>query len=166
MKYCLNKQGALLVYKNMILPLLEYGDIFLSSLSVATRKKLQVMQNKALRIALNSRNQESTADLHKLAKLSKLKDRRKMHVLQFMFKKKNEIKLLARKPVGRTTRSSGKILFKLRKPVTEKYKRCISYSGHKSWNQLPSGIQTIENLLCFKYRIKTIFDSVPKGPDS
>ena len=84
MKYCLNKQGALLVYKNMILPILEYGDIFMSSLSVATRKKLQVMQNKALRIALNSHNQESTAELHKLAKLSKLKVRRKLHVLQFL----------------------------------------------------------------------------------
>ena len=74
-------------------------------------------------------------------------------------KKRAKTKLLARKPVGRTTRSSGKILFKLKKPVTEKYKRCISYSGHKNWNQLPSGIQNIENLLCFKYRVKTIFDT-------
>ena len=42
----LNKQAAILVYKNMILPIMEYGNIFLSSLSVTTKKKLQTMQNK------------------------------------------------------------------------------------------------------------------------
>ena len=48
----LTKKAALLVYKNMILPILEYGDIFLHSASQKIRKKLQTLQNKALKCAL------------------------------------------------------------------------------------------------------------------
>ena len=40
------------IYKHMILPILEYGDIFLHSATQKIRKKLQTLQNKALRCAL------------------------------------------------------------------------------------------------------------------
>ena len=33
-----------MIYKNMILPILEYGDVFIHSASKETRKKLQVLQ--------------------------------------------------------------------------------------------------------------------------
>ena len=45
MRTFLNDKAALMVYKNMLLPILEYGDIFLSATSAANRKKLQVLQN-------------------------------------------------------------------------------------------------------------------------
>ena len=47
MRYFLNKKSALMIYKNMILPILEYGDNFASCLPKQTRKNLQIMQNKA-----------------------------------------------------------------------------------------------------------------------
>ena len=156
MRYCLNKKAMTLIYKNMILPILEYGNIFLSSLSKGTQKAMQVLQNKALKIALNLRHREKTNFIHKEASLDKLEVRRKIHTLQFVFKRKNQLHLLVRFPVGRITRSSKKIKFKLRKPVTEKYKASLSYKGFKLWNQLPASIQTIEDIKCFKHKIKTL----------
>ena len=49
----ITKKAAILIYKNMILPILEYGDIFLHSASQKIRKKLQTLKNKALRCALD-----------------------------------------------------------------------------------------------------------------
>ena len=156
MRYFLNKRAAILIYKNMILPILEYGDIFATSLTKHTRKKLQIMQNKALRIALKQRNGDSSKILHKEAKLQKLNVRRKVHVLQFVYRKKQDKTLLVRAPTGRVTRSGKKINFKLRKPNTEKYKSSISYYGFKLWNQLPLALQNIDEAICFKYRVKAL----------
>ena len=94
MRYFLTKKAALLVYKNMILPILEYGDIFLSSLSRTTKRKLQTLQNKALRIALSYRGTEDTEHLHQEAKILKLDKRRKIHSLEFIFRKKKFTSLL------------------------------------------------------------------------
>ena len=156
MRYFLNQKAALLVYKNMILPILEYGDIFANSLSKATRGKLQTMQNKALRLALNKRDRGESEALHKETRLQKLNLRRKVHVLQFVFKRKHVNSLLTRAPTGRITRSAKKINFLLRKPNTEKYKTSISYSGFKLWNQLPLPLQNIDDPNCFKHRIKSL----------
>ena len=157
MRSFLTKKAALLVYKNMILPLLEYGDIFLSSLSQNTKNKLQVLQNKGLRLALLADKRESTKPLHEEATLQKLKVRRKVHTLQFLFRKKADRKLFARIPRrGTVTRSAKKINFKIRKPNTEKYKNCVAYYGRKLWNQLPSSKQGIDEGNCFKFRIKTL----------
>ena len=52
MRSFLNNKAALVVYKNMMLPMLEYGDVFLSAASSVNRKRLQILQNKRLRCAL------------------------------------------------------------------------------------------------------------------
>ena len=48
----LNNKAALLVYKNMILPILEYGDVFFAATTLKTRKKIQTLQNQGLKCAL------------------------------------------------------------------------------------------------------------------
>ena len=161
MRYFLSKQAALLVYKNMILPILEYGDIFFSALPINTRKKMQIMQNKALRIVFNKNSRESRKVLHHEAALSELKVRRKLHTLQFLYRKRLDKKLLVRRAYNkRITRSSKKLLFKLKKPNTEKFKDSLFYTGYKIWNQLPVSIQLSDDPNVFKYKIKTLF--IPK----
>ena len=56
-----------MVNKGTILPLLEFGDLFLSSTSLGNRKKIQVLQNKCLRCALNKEIETRSEDLHKEA---------------------------------------------------------------------------------------------------
>ena len=40
--------AALMMYKNMILPIIEYGDIYMYSSTAEYRKQLQTIQNGAL----------------------------------------------------------------------------------------------------------------------
>ena len=74
-----------MVYKGMILPILEYGDVFLHSASVENRKRLQILQNKGLRCALCKDIDTSTVDLHTEANLLKLHFRREQHILNFVY---------------------------------------------------------------------------------
>ena len=80
MRYFLDVKAATLVYKNMILPIIEYGDIFLVGTTAENRKKLQILQNKGLRCAL--REQDTSID-----ELQRLKYRRDQHLLSYKTKK-------------------------------------------------------------------------------
>ena len=42
MRSFLNTKAAILVYKCMLLPMLEYGDVFLSATSAINKKRLQI----------------------------------------------------------------------------------------------------------------------------
>ena len=98
----------------MILPVLEYGDIFLHFAPQKIRKKLQTLQNKALRCALYRDKYTKSEDLHKDAKILKLKDRRHVHVLLHMFQlsQMSDFKLWRTyQPTGVRTRSSKKNYF-------------------------------------------------------
>ena len=53
MRNFLNEWAAMLVYKSMMLPIIKYGDVLLSATTIKNRKRLQVLQNKGLRCALN-----------------------------------------------------------------------------------------------------------------
>ena len=63
-----NEKAAVTVCKGTILPILECGDISLSAASVENRRRLQVLENKGLRCALNS-----GLELHTKGNLLKLK---------------------------------------------------------------------------------------------
>ena len=69
MRCFFNVKAATMVYKGMILPIRE---IFLSTASVENRKRLQTLQNKSLRCALNKGFDTSSVELHTEAKLLKL----------------------------------------------------------------------------------------------
>ena len=53
--------------------------------SVTNRKRLQVLQNKGLRCALNRDKSTSREELHSEAELLQLKYRRNLHTLHFMY---------------------------------------------------------------------------------
>ena len=64
-RYFLTTKAALLVYKNMILPMLEYEDVFAVSATLETRERIQKLQNRGLKIALGRDKLYSTKLLHK-----------------------------------------------------------------------------------------------------
>ena len=73
MRSFLSTKAAITLYKSMLLPIIEYGDVFLSATTLANRKKLQTFQNKVLRCALNKGIETSSDELHSEAGLLKLK---------------------------------------------------------------------------------------------
>ena len=46
-----NNMTALLIYKQAILPLVEYAEFLLGSCTIGQRRELQTLQNKALRLS-------------------------------------------------------------------------------------------------------------------
>ena len=84
MRSFLSTKAAVMVYMEMILPILEYGDVFLQAASVENRKWLQTIQNKGLRCTLN-KGRDKYDELHKEANLLKLCYRREQHILNFVF---------------------------------------------------------------------------------
>ena len=87
MRDFLTTDASTLVYKNMILPILEYGDVFLTAASKVNRDRFQKLQNKALRISQGVDKRYDTDQLHKDSNLLKLKYRREQHLLKFMYNK-------------------------------------------------------------------------------
>ena len=154
MRSFLSVKAAVLVYKSMLLPILEYGDIFLSAASVANRKKLQTLQNKGLRCALNKGIDVSSDSSHTEARLLKLKFRREQHMLNYMYDwSRNPEKLNNRSVLGIKTRSHSKRLLKIRKPRTEKFKKSLAYQGPNKWNSLSQEYHQIPSKAAFKVRI-------------
>ena len=148
----LTKEAALLVYKNMILPILEYGDIFMSAASLENRKKCQIVQNKALRFVHRVDKFNGSDLIYLESKLLKLRYRREQHLLHFTYGKRTTFKDL-RRVSGVTTRAGLKNNFVLRKPNTEKFKRTASYMSPKLWNSVSSANQSMDNKALFKARI-------------
>ena len=138
MRSFLDTRAAVLVYKSMLLPLLEYGDIFLSATTAENRKKLQVLQNKGLRCALNKGIEMSSDDLHEEVKLHKLALRREQHLLNFMHDwARDPGKLKAKSRSSIKTRSQNKKLLYTKKPRSEKFRKSFAYQGPMRWNRLP-----------------------------
>ena len=138
MRYFLNTKAALLVYKNMILPMLEYGDIFMVGATAENRKKLQVLQNKGLRCALKKEKNSSVSELHSEGKVMRLKYRRTQHMLNYMYDmSKTKSNLQCRSKEGVKTRSQNKKLIKIKKPNTEKFKKKLSLQGTKKMERPP-----------------------------
>ena len=108
----------------MLLPLLEYGDIFLSSATKENRKRLQVLQDKGLRCALNKDKDTSTDEMHNEVRLLQLKYRREQHLLNFMFDMSRFKDNMQNPNVdGVRTRSAKKYLMKIKRLRTEKFKK-------------------------------------------
>ena len=157
MRSFLNSKAALMVYKNMMLPILEYGDVFFSATTCLNRKRLQVLQNKGLRCALNKGIEVSTIELHSEAKLLQLKYRREQHLLNFMYDQvQNHSLLKAKSSYGVQTRSCNKLSLKVKRPYTEKFKKSLSYKGPKKWNMLPESFHHAPGKQAFKLMVENL----------
>ena len=137
MRSFLSTKAVLMVYKNMLLPILEYGDIFLMAATNVNKKRLQVLQNKGLWCALGRDIEASSCNLHEEAKLLQLKYRREQHLLNFMFDQAQKTSMLRiRNAFAVRTCTSNKKLLKIRRPRTESFIKSLAYVGPKKWNQL------------------------------
>ena len=154
MRSFLSTKAATLAYKNLILPIIEYGDIFLTGATNGNKKKVQILQNKGIRCALKADRDTSTRELHTEMRMLRLKHKRETHILNFMYDQSKKVENLRMvKGTGVKTRSSKKKLLRIKKPNTEKFKRSLTYLGPKIWNALPSDLQSIQSKNEFKTKI-------------
>ena len=72
--------------------------------------------------------------VHRRTKVPKLKNRRKVHLRNFMFHLKHNVNMLCSSDIG--TRSRDAPLFTTKIPKNEAYKRSVLYNGAVEWNSL------------------------------
>ena len=147
----LSDRAALLVYKSMVLPYLDYGDIVYSKACASELERLQRLQNRALKLCLRVTRFEETETIHRRTKVPLLCNRRKEHLLSYMYKQKDLGHGLEKSVRG--TRSADAPKFVLPSPNLQCYKGSIEYSGAKAWNSLPKPLKLIPNYLSFKNKI-------------
>ena len=158
-KKFMSNRSALLVFKTMIMPFLDYADVVYHNASAKELEKLQRLQNRALKLCLGFHKREDTEFVHRSAKVPLLENRRKSHVFNFMYKRK-ELNHNIDVPV-KCTRSADAPRFILPTPNLQCYKRSLEYSGAKAWNELPKELKLIPNYLSFKREIhKRLMDTV------
>ena len=146
----INVQCSLLIYKQTILPLLDYAGFLLNSCNVSDRDDLQVLQNDCLRTCYNvhRRDHLSISVLHNDAKLLSLDQRRKIQLLSLMYKHKtsHDVQQL----FLRATRGAERYKFAVERYNVVKYKNSPYYKGSELWNALPQ--DTIDST-CFTQEI-------------
>ena len=91
LRYYINEKGALAIYKQTILPLLDYAGFLLISCTKSDRHDLQIIQNDALRVCYNVKRRDklSILNMHKKANLLSLEQRRTFQLLSLMYLHKN-----------------------------------------------------------------------------
>ena len=140
------------MYKTMVLPHADYGDIFYGVARKAILEKMQIVENKALRMCKGLEYRYPVIPTHQLAKISKLEPRRKMHLVNFMYKQQSNSDLINNRNVF--TRAHDATLFLCIKPKNESSKKSALYRGAVAWNNLPVYVRNIDDYEKFKLNRK------------
>ena len=81
-----SKNLALELYRSLIIPHIDYGNIIYDAIGTVDNYKLQTIQNKCLRICIKANPRMPIADLRAECKLPMVDVRRKLHVCNFVQK--------------------------------------------------------------------------------
>ena len=145
----LTEDVALKVYKSMILPYFDYGDIIYNTASQELRDKLQRLQNRCLKICKRVNTRFNTKDLHSITNMPMLHVRREARQIKHHHVDKRNIR----------TRAHDAPLFMVKVPRVEAYKRSIEYAGALQWNNLPPATRKIKDLDVFKVNQKAMMEA-------
>ena len=145
--------AAVVVYKQTILPIIDYSGFLLLSCSTGDIDELQVIQNDILRICNETRISDpvSIPELHRKCKIIGLKQRMQKQLLWLMYILSRNNCYLYEHP--RQTRNAQKIVFKVPNRISPAYERTSYYIGTKLWNELDVDTQKIENVFAFKKKV-------------
>ena len=147
---------ALLMYKQTILPILDYLCIVVNSSTQVKIKKLQPLQNRAVRIIEKLVSHISTQhmnDLHVRLKLELLKDRRKRFMLKLMYKLSRDEENVDRYRPERVLRTAPKVKMKMEFTDQERVLRSPYYACNRLWEKLDSDTQASSNIFEFTNRL-------------
>ena len=144
----LTVSSALIVYKTMILPYFDYGDIIYMASNIPEIRKLDKNHIRGLRISFKTQGKIDNNELFRLANISNLENRRKVHLRNFMYR--NKKKCIIKDDTTIVTRGNSGPTFKVTKPNCEAFKRNVYYTGAIEWNNLDADIRKLEHLYQFK----------------
>ena len=132
----ITQKACVIIFKSMVLSLIEYGDIIYQGTSCKNLDKLDKLFYRGLRICDNSNIRITKNVLYTDCHISSLEIRRELHLLLFMHKQLKNEELLKKPNIH--TRLHQAPVFKLYKPNNEKARQNIIYRGALLWNSLPA----------------------------
>ena len=165
LKYKLNRSTLVCLYKSLIRPLMEYGDVIWDNCTEGEASLLESIQYECARVVTGAIKGTSGRALMNELAWESLSTRRKMHKLFYMFKifrcisPAYLVELLPDTVDKRTCRSlrSGENLTLFSSCRTEKFKQSFFPSTVKLWNSLQTELRTSASLSAFKKEIKSFF---------
>ena len=128
----LTEEVPLKIYKSMILPYFDYGDVIYGTASQEGLEKLQRLQSKCLKICKGYNVRFDTDELHTQTKTPLLGLRRETHLNNFMYGMLSNDDFINRRDIR--TRTHPARLFKVKTPNLTAYKRSVEYAGYVQWN--------------------------------
>ena len=148
----INIEQAICIYRSKILPYFDYGDIFYNNTFQRILYKLQILQNRALRICLNRDSRYHVNLLHSESNIPLLTNRRDTHVLNFVYPRSRIAKYL--KPEIRPLRLYTAPVMNEIPSNNIPFERSLLYQGARRWNMLPVDERNIPNHKSFKKKQK------------
>ena len=147
----LNEKSAITVYKTMLMPFFDYCDVVYMFSCSCELQKLDRHHIRGMRTCLDGGNNIEENDRFIKCNVSKLGNRRSVHLRNFMFKfKKNVSYLVNNDNKNINTRLHDGPVFKVTHPNSEPIKRSVKYAGALEWNNLDADVRNIEDLFKFK----------------
>ena len=158
----LTRSAALRIYKAMILPLLEYGDVLYGGACKQALKKLQVTQNRCLKLALALPKRTPTTQIHTEGAIGMLSERRDISVLMQAYDRVCDGAKLDQRKL-RTRKFDAPVLL-VPRYLKEQPKRSVDYRSAVSWNNLPSDTRLAPSKPAFKRRLRKLY-AAKRPPD-
>ena len=155
-KKYINVDTRILVYKQTIMPLVEYVGFMLNMNNNQDTMKLQRLQNRALRMCfeVNIPFDICTADLHNQARVATLQQQRDLSLLCIMYELKQ---LHLYEKIGdRVTRQCDKYIFQTDVASVGVCTRSPYHIGSKLWNSLPAISQHARTRARFNYEVRCL----------
>ena len=144
----------ILIYKQTVLPLVEYVSFMMCFNTKHDIEKLQKLQNRSLRLCynINIPSDISITRLHENARIEKLCDRRNLFLMCIMYDlyQKGTYEKIA----NRATRTADGYTFDLTILNMGVYAKSLYYVGASIWNLLPVNVRNKNNKEQFKHEVR------------
>ncbi len=154
----ISKSTAITLYKSLLLPVIEYGDLIYGIANATNLERLQKLQNSAMRIILLApKTTHINAMLTELNFLN-LSERRMFHLATLLFKCVNNMapsylcNLLEKVDDihGRDTRASTRNDLVVQRSRIAVGDKAFQHRGPLCWNSIPSDIRISSTIVAFK----------------
>ena len=146
-RYMINTKAALDVAKTMLCSIIDYGNIFLSSLNEAELNDLQILQNNAIRCCyqISDPRDEHILDLHVRANMKLVNTRRQKQILTCLWRNIQKGVVIIKEPVRLNGSAMAPTIY-LPIPRTTLFKKSVFYLGATLWNALPRNVRSCDDI--------------------
>ena len=153
----ITKHAAILIYKQTILPYLDYSSFLMDSAYQYSLSLLDKIQKRSIRLIEYEKDFRKRANIRVLMTeygIESLRCRRNLQLLSFIYNESKQSDNLNHRSTGLVLRSSNKIKFKEKLTRKTTVQNSPYYRGISLWNTLPAATQHLGTLKNFKKALK------------